>query len=77
VTAGTIATFAAAASVLTAFDSGAGKSGNQALEAPLPAARTDHIFPRFTHFTQLLAALAAFLTLKFIDWHGMSPLVSL
>jgi hypothetical protein len=77
VAAGTVATFATAASILDALDSGTGEAGNQALEAPLPAAGTDHIFPRFTHFTQLLAALTAFLALEFIDWHGMSPLVSL
>ena len=75
VAAGTAAALAAAASVLAAFDSGTGKAGNQALEAPLPATGTNHILPCFTHFTQLLTLLAAFLALKFVNWHGISPLV--
>ncbi len=73
--AGTAAALAAAASILAALDSGTGEAGNQALEAPLPAAGTNHILPRFIHFTQLLTLLAAFFTLKLIDWHGISPLV--
>lgn len=72
---GTAAALAAAASILAAFDSGTGEAGYQALEALLPAAGTNHILPSFTHFTQLLAALAAFLALKFVNWHGISPLV--